>query len=582
MPATTKGVRRHEMDQQQVHYELYVRRTPGAPWSLEMATESRSQAVDAAEELLEDKRVAAVRVTKETLDSETREFRSVSILSKGKVEGGRKRKVVEDREPLCVTPQDLYSVHARDRIGRVLESWLGRQQATPFELLHRPDLVEKLDAAGVELQHAVQKIAIPEAQARGLTVHELIRSFQSLIERSISRVLKDARRGAFPNLEAEGFARAIERVAAEPDGAYLLGGAVAMRLQSARGWGGKVACLLDLADDAPQAPALRTLAFAVLEQPLSEILESRAGMVDLLGPDLDLGGRLAAMTRLAASGAVAQLIRFEPAVARSMPPLEGAAKRLAGWMEDPQFDTVRSAIGRRILREIMGPRRLRPSHPAEEIELLRALAMALTAAAGQMLPLENVQEAFVARSRMLVTAEFVEALLGRDGSARQEAEQLIWLAENVIGAANKRQAARYLVTHIGSLRFEKELRYGPDSPGARLAVLAALQRSIGRTGLVPEDLDPIQGKLGDLGGLIEADCKMCAVISAARAPTLARLQLLLKMATGEGAPHGPAADRARAAAMKLLRSDAARSELSATPEALSQVRDMIQAAGLAA
>jgi hypothetical protein len=570
------------MDQLQVHYELYVRRTPGAPWSLDMATESRAQVIETAEALMEEKRVAAVRVTKETLDPDTREFRSVSILSKGKVEGGRKRKVIEDREPLCVTPQDLYTVHARDRIGRVLEGWLGRHQATPFELLHRADLIELLDAAGIELQHAVQKIAIPEAQARGLTVHELIRSFQSLIERSIARVLKDARRNAFPNLEAEGFARAVERLAGDPDCTYLLGGGVAARLAAARGWGGKVACLLDLADDAPSAPALRAVAFEVLEQPLSEILESRAGMIDLLGPDLDLGGRLAAMTRLAASQAVAQLIRIEPAVARSMPPLEGAAKRLAGWMEDPLFDTVRSAIGRRILREIMGPRRLRPAHPAEEIELLRSLAMALTAAAGQMLPLENVQEAFVARSRMLVTAEFVEALLGRDGSARQEAEMLIWLAENVIGAANKRQAARYLATHIGSLRFEKELRYGPDSPGARLAVLATLQRDVGRTGLVVEDLEPIQVKLGELGGLIEADSKMCAAISAAQAPTLARLGLLLRLATGEAAPLGPAADRARTAAMKLLRSDQARAELAATPESLSQVRDMIQAAGLAA
>src|SRR5579872_6149812 len=377
------------MDRLQIHYELYVRRTPTAPWTLDMATESRAQALETAETLMAESRVAAVKVTKESLDSETREFASVAILAKGLTEGLKKRKVVENREPLCVTPSDLYSVHARDRIGRLLDGWLARRQATPFELLHRPDLVEQLDASNNELQHAVQKIAVPEAQARGISVHELIRSFQALIERAISRVLKDARRGAFPDLDRESFAATAERLVGSPDGAYLLGAGVASQLAACRGWPDKVSRLLDLADAAPTAPAARKLAFEVLEQPLAEILESRAGVADLLGPDLDLGGRLAAMTRLAASEVVTGLIRVEPAVAHTMPPLQGAALRLAGWLEKPHFASARSAVGRRILAELMGPRRLRPSDPAGEIELLRGLAMALTAAANKLMPSDN-------------------------------------------------------------------------------------------------------------------------------------------------------------------------------------------------
>jgi len=63
---------------------------------------------------------------------------------------------------------------------------------------------------------------------------------------------------------------------------------------------------------------------------------------------------------------------------------------------------------------------------------------------------------------------------------------------------------------------------------------------------------------------------------------LKRLSLLLRLAAGGAAPLGPAADRARAAALKLLRSDRARAELAARPEQLAQVRDLMQAAGLAA
>ena len=39
----------------------------------------------------------------------------------------------------------------------------------------------------------------------------------------------------------------------------------------------------------------------------------------------------------------------------------------------------------------------------------------------------------------------------------------------MVGAANKRQAARYLITHLGSLRFETELRSGLESSAARTA-----------------------------------------------------------------------------------------------------------------
>jgi hypothetical protein len=570
------------MDQLQVHYELFVRRTPAAPWTLDMASENRAQVVETAEEMIASGRVAAVRVSKETFDPDTHEFQSIAIFSKGKVETEKKRRVIEDREPLCVSPEDLYTVHARDRIGRLLEGWLTRNQATAFELLHRADLVEKLDAAGNELQHAIQKIAVPEAQARGVSTHELIRSFQALTERAIARVLGDARKGRLPDLGDESFPSILERIAGEPDGDYLLGAAVAKSLAQSDTWSGKVMRLLDLADSAPADGSAQRRAFQVLEQPLSEILESRAALVELLGANLDLGGQLAAMTQLIAHDTIVALAAIEPQVARSLPPLEGAASRLSNWLSKASFAGARAAVGRRIIRELMGPRRLRPADPEDEIALLRALGMTLTAAAGQLLPAESVQEAFVARSRMLVTAEFVEALIGRDKTARKEADLLIWLCENVVGPANKRQAARYLVSHIVSLKFEKELRGGVETPAQRLAILAGMQKSVGRSGLDPADLTAAQSKLGEIGGLVEADAKLAASLAHAPAPICQRLTLLLRLAMGEGAPIGPAAERAKAAALKLLRSDAARAELAAQPEQLEQVRSMMQAAGLVA
>jgi hypothetical protein len=426
-----------------VHFEVYVRKTPGASWTLEMASENRAAAVACAEDLVREGRVAASKVTKETLDEETREFQTVTIFKAGDADLAPKRpKVREDVEPLCVTPQDLYTVHARERIGRLLEGWLERNHATPFELLHRPDLVEQLETSGTDLQHAVQKIAIPEAQARGVSVHEIIRAFHALIERAIERLLSDGRKGKLPDVDKEGFCAAAERVASDPDRSYLLGAGVAASISPARGWTEKVARLLDLADAAPARGPARALALATIAQPLAEILGSKPGLEEILGKGLDLGGNLAAMTRLAAADSVDALIRVEASVAKVMPPLSPAAARLAAWLTDPAFLHVRAAIGGRILRELNGPRRLRPGDAVAEIDVLRALAMSLTAAAGALLPLEDVQAAFSTRSKMLVTGEFVEAYLGSGKSPREEAEALVWLTENVIGAANKRQAGR--------------------------------------------------------------------------------------------------------------------------------------------
>ena len=61
-----------------------------------------------------------------------------------------------------------------------------------------------------------------------------------------------------------------------------------------------------------------------------------------------------------------------------------------------------------------------------------------------------------------------------------------------------------------------------------------------------------------------------------------RLSLLLKLACGEAAPLGPAADRARAEALKLVRHDDVRNELMKSPEQVEAVRELIQQAGLAA
>lgn len=560
----------------QIHYELSARKTRTDGWSLELATEDRNLAIKTAETLMAEGKALGVKVAKETLDAETREFQTVTIFTLGEQAPEKKQKVREKFEPLCVAPQDIYSAHARDRIGRLLEGWLRTNGATPFELLHRADLAELLESSGTDLQHAIQKISVPEAQGRGSSVHEVVRTFQSLADRSIKRLIKDARQNAFPDLSKESFGDAAIRICHEPERAYLLGCAVANHLASASTRWEKVRMLLELANAAPEAGPPRGLALSVIEQPLSEQLGSRTGLDELLGAGHDLGARLAIMTRLAFHKNVEALMRFEPLVAKAMPQLNPTCTELAKWLATEDFQQVRVALAKNVMAELVGPRRLRPSDPTGEIEIIRALAMALTAGAGDSILPEDIHEAFTVRSRMLVTADFIENYLGRSGYAYDDAMAMLYLVENVIGAANKRQAARYLSAGISGLRFENEFRFSVESPPARLRALAKLQKSIGKCGLAGEDIQPIQSKVSEVATLVESESKLIQQLGKAQKAPVQRLILLLEMAIGEAAPIGSISERAAAEAMKLARQDDVRSELAKSPDQTAQVRTLLQ------
>ena len=560
----------------QIHFEVYARRNQNASLVLEMATEDRARAMAYAEEMLESGSVA-VRVSKEVLDPESGEYSSVTILAKGIAAPKKSKTMLEEAGPPCVTPQDLYSSHARQRIVRLLEGWLGRHRATPFELLHRPDLAEKLEASGTDLQHAVQKIAIPEAQDKGLSVHEVIRTFNGLIERTIGRLITDGRAGKLANFKTEPFAVACARLLEDPEANYKLGGGVAAHLADAKTWRDKIDRLLDLADQAPADPRPRALAFEVIEQPLGEILGSRQGMAELLGPDLDLGGSLAALTRLAAGPIVDAVATVDPTVGAAMPPLDGAAKRLSRWMEGSYFLAVRMAIGKRVISEIKSARRLRPTDTDAEIDLLRALAMALTASQGKMLSGDDIRDAFIQRSSMLIGAEFVTAVVAETKSAEDEVKALLRLAENVTGAANKNQAAQWLVGAVTALRFEREMRAARDQAISKLQLMAELQKSIGRVDLPESERLLINRRLGDIGGLVEADSQLTASLLRSNLPAIQRLNLLMRMAAGETAPAGPAAQRARDAVLKLSKLPEVRADLSRNPETLQRLRPLMAA-----
>lgn len=439
----------------------------------------------------------------------------------------------------------------------------------------------------MELQHAIQKVAVPEAQAvPGQSVHELMRHYQRLAEQAIERLLKAGRSRTFADLETRSVADLARSLTGAADRAFLMGGAVAGSLRGLTGARARLERLMDICDRAPMEGPPRALVFVAVEQILCELLGSRAGLAQILGPGLDQGSSLAAAVRMVAPREVGAILAHDPRLTLLVPPVEGPPARLGERLAAGEFPLLAAALARMVLRELMSQRRLRPGDAVGEIDILRALATALTATAGRLLTLEEVQTAFIERSRSLVAADFVAAYVADCTSVLAEAERLTRLCENVTGGANKRAAARWLDACVASLRFETELRGRLTTeaapPGQRLLSLVILQRAVRNAGLPERETQAVVDALGLVGGAVEADARLTMQIARAPAPIPQKLAALLRLAAAETGPTGPVAERARAEALRLLRAPDTRAALGAEPQAVLTLRPLMQAVGLVA
>lgn len=567
--------------EEQVHYEVLARR-PGSAVHLEAWLEDQHRAIQVANEMIGSGEFIAVMVIRETRDPKSGKFSPLCIRREGDFTSPVTRKLRSGDlpPPRCQTGGDLYGPMARARIAEVLEGWLARRKSTAFELIHRLDLVDTLRNTGGEFQHAIQKFSVPEALLRRSTVHEVIRSLHPVIDQAASRLRQATQAKSFPTISVSGFRETCEALAEADERLFLMGGAVAGYLGSAEDWPSKVERLLNLADAAPETGTGRDLAFHVLAQPMAEILNLGPAMTEMLGSELDPASHLGALAQLVAPEVPKAVAAIDPAAAALLPKPTDIGERLARFLAEPRVSGLRQALGRKVLAEIASPRRLRPASPEGEVEMCRALAITLMTAAELMGGAEAVHEAFIARSHTLVGTEFVTAYLKVARNPIDEAMALVRLMESVVGGTHKRQAVRWIQSCVTSLKFDTEAMSGKAPAAIRLGQLASLYRRVARAGGQEAGIEALLTLIGEMGGKLEADAKIIQGIRKAAHSPVEKVQALIRMATGEAAPLGPAAERARQEAKRLAAHPDTTAHLSA--RAAVQLQTMVQNLGRAA
>lgn len=565
-----------------VHYELFVRKNRLSGWALQLASENREAIILEAQELLSSKAVVAVKVTKESLDPTTGEYTSIALLTQGYVETKRNTGRELITSYICTAPQDLYTPIAREKIGRLLEDWLKRNGVTAFEMMHRPDLVEKLEANGTELQHVIQKLSIAMAQENGSDLHDLMRRWRDLIDRSITRLIQDGRKKRFLDLNTQGLTQIIEQLEGDPDRSYRLGGSIAHYLSKDRKPLVKLEKILRLIIDPKQLFSYPLWVRSTIEAVVIEQFSLKHVFSDHLGQDSDLANIIALQTRLLVHDDIEKIRASQPEVSVMLPSLKGTIEDYRVLIRADYFGQLRPIILRTLIEELKGPKRLRPLNATEEVKFFHAICMVLNAYGADENEQNTLKDALNERSKMLVSAEFIEALIAQAKNASEEVDLLLMLTENVTGSTNQRQAARWLISALGSVKFERDMRDPNTSTSGRLQKLANWQWRTLTINLHEKDVEDIAFKLGALGGLIAQDVKLLSHLLRASPDPLKALTLMLGFATGKTGPFGPLSDQAKIESMKILRNPDVRRLLAEQPQMLEVIKPLLIQAKLAA
>ncbi|MEI9990531.1 MAG: hypothetical protein WDM86_10865 [Rhizomicrobium sp.] len=519
---------------QSIHYEIFSRQGAKGAWKMLDVRTERDAAIEYAQNLMKDEKATGVKVVKETYNDETGDYLTLKIFEDGhnKVKTTPAQEDVPHALP-CFKPDDLYSYHARATMTRLIPDFLSRNRITITELSHRADLLEKLEATGTLLQHAIQKIAVAQASSTSTPVAQIIKSLNELITKAFNRVYRDARNKLFPSTRPGAFGALATRLAAQPDGLYVLNGAIANRLSDARGWDDKVLRLLDLMREAPAEGAGRTLLLSAIDSLLAEILAGSAALHELIGASENLGEALMSLVRL--------FLGQEPLNA-------GERAGLIALTQNFAADTLpeaRTAIASRIMAEFKSSKRLVPNALDEEFKTLRQIANRLVLGIGKYLSHEDLIAAFTLRSKRLVTHETLGEYMAGAATPDEKLERLLFVEENIIGAENKRQLASFVLPVLTASSFDTHFTAARAPALARLQRLAQLQARLMRSGFQENQRQEMADMLDKIACTIEARARIFEAIEAKPGSPADKATTVLKLCTGGMLTEGRLAARAR-------------------------------------
>jgi hypothetical protein len=519
---------------QSIHYEVFSRQGSKGAWKMLDIRTEREAAIQLAQGLMAEERATGVKVVKETYNEDTGDYLSLKIFEDG--HNQMKTQPAQEDVPHalpCFKPDDLYSYHARATMMRLIPEFLARNKITITELSHRADMLEKLEATGTMLQHAIQKIAVAQAASTTTPVAQIMKTLNELTTKAFNRVYRDARNRYFPEVEPGAFGALATRLATQGDGLYVLNGAIAHRLRDASGWDEKVLRLLQLMAEAPAEGPGRTLLLTAIDSLLAEVLAGSAALHELIGNSENLGGALTSLVRL--------FLGQEPLDAGERAGFIALTQHFAA----DDLPEARTAVASRIMAEFKSPKRLVPNALDEEFKMLRQIANRVVLGVGKYMSHEDLIGAFTLRSKRLVTHETLGEYMAGAATPDEKVERLLSVEENIIGAENKRQLATFVQPILTAASFETHFTAAKTPVLQRIQRLAQLQARVRRSGFQENQRQEMADTIDKLACAIEARAKVFEAIDAKTTGPVDKANTVLRLCTGGMLTEGRLSRRAR-------------------------------------
>ena len=527
------------MSSGQIHYEIYIK-PPKGKWQFCGALESRDKALKQAKELAGGG--ASVQVMKETLGADGN-YLSVRIFHEGDKDSPRSKagKVDSVGTLPCFQPLDLYSYEARKTIVRLLRDSLNRWKITSLELLHSPVHLELLEGTGTVLQAAVQKMAIAQAQAGEGTVGERVKTLHKLVSDAMVMVYVDRDKNRIPSLKNKTIGDLAHQLVGDPRCEYLLNAAITARLQGCADWDSKLVTMLEFIKDVPHDDlVLRKFCLTIIDGYVSEILSASSAIKDVVGEQQDLGGALQRMVELTSGQLKAEEIT-SPGVA--------SLNFHFGAGELPE---TRTALIRRALTELEGPKRLTQDTLAVEVKFLRRLASKVALACGNLIPNDEVLAAFRTRSERLISPDALDAYLNEAENPAERAERLLYIGDNIVGDKNKRKLTSILLAMLEAPAFNQYFASAEVAVSNRLQLLCDLQNKVTQSELDATRKQVISEQLDTICFSIIESNKLFERVTGGQDNPLNKALALLKLASANILTRGKSRDTAQRLALGFI------------------------------
>ncbi|RMF17843.1 MAG: hypothetical protein D6757_00665 [Alphaproteobacteria bacterium] len=460
-----------------VHFEVHGLR--GSSWTVLEIFDDQGQATRAADKLFRSTTYQAVRVLKERYDPKTGQFHSFEILYKGrklkpsKFDAGRPA-------ALCESPQDFFSQAGRRTIAENLRSTLDQWEMTPLEILYNLDNYLRLDQAGTAIQAAVQRAAVSQVKETGESVGERMKKLYQLIDTAVADLKKFQERG-FPVIDEKRFSELLESLSEKEGRRFILCGAIAADLRKCEGAHAKLRRLVALMGENHPRWVAR-----ILDNFISETLMN-AGLIEKLLDETDVVERLIGIGRLA-RGRLSDTERGGPEL-----------RDLNRYLQLELLPATREMLLDQLGQALKGNTRLSSGNLRDRC---RAIARLKDHLIREELDFSIEGTAFSeileTRCARLLNAPSIAAYLEEFRTPADKLAALLDLEPFVIGPANKRMLANYMLPLVTSSQNEAFWCQGDESPTRKARRLVCMQQRVLASSLQELHREMLAGRLDQL------------------------------------------------------------------------------------